>query len=286
MNRMQSFNLTLRGKIVEVDHPLVMGILNSTPDSFYAQSRHTAHSDIAARVESMIAEGVDIIDLGAYSSRPGADNVEPAEELSRIKTAMAAIRSVDTSIPVSIDTFRANVAREAIESLDADIINDISGGDLDNEMFDTAAALRVPYILMHMRGNPATMQSLTNYDDHGGVTAAVCSELSKKIDRLQLLGVNDIIVDPGFGFSKTLEQNWRLMRKLPEIGRILGKPILVGISRKSMLTRPLGISANTALEATTVANTLALCGGASILRVHDVAAARQAITLYQLFENS
>lgn len=286
MNRMQSFNLTLRGKIVEVDHPLVMGILNSTPDSFYAQSRHTAHSDIAARVESMIAEGVDIIDLGAYSSRPGADNVEPAEELSRIKTAMAAIRSVDTSIPVSIDTFRANVAREAIESLDADIINDISGGDLDNEMFDTAATLRVPYILMHMRGNPATMQSLTNYDDHGGVAAAVCSELSKKIDRLQLLGVNDIIVDPGFGFSKTLEQNWRLMRKLPEIGRILGKPILVGISRKSMLTRPLGISANTALEATTVANTLALCGGASILRVHDVAAARQAITLYQLFENS
>jgi len=224
----------------------------------------------------MIDQGADMIDIGAYSSRPGAADVSETEELRRLETALEAIRSVNTDIPVSVDTFRANVARTAISSLGADIVNDISGGSLDADMLETVAFLKCPYILMHMRGTPSTMQTLTDYDD---VTADVIKELSIILSRLEALGVSDIIVDPGFGFAKTVEQNYELMRNLEIMENLLGLPLLVGISRKSMLTRPLGIKPDEALNATTVMNVIALSKGASILRVHDVKEARQALVL-------
>ena len=224
----------------------------------------------------MIDQGADMIDIGAYSSRPGAADVSETEELRRLETALEAIRSVNPDIPVSVDTFRANVARTAISSLGADIVNDISGGSLDADMLETVASLKCPYILMHMRGTPSTMQTLTDYDD---VTADVIKEHSTILGRLEALGVSDIIVDPGFGFAKTVEQNYELMRNLETMENLLGLPLLVGISRKSMLTRPLGIKPDEALNATTVMNVIALSKGASILRVHDVKEARQALVL-------
>ena len=224
----------------------------------------------------MIDQGADMIDIGAYSSRPGAADVSETEELRRLETALEAIRSVNPDIPVSVDTFRANVARTAISSLGADIVNDISGGSLDADMLETVASLKCPYILMHMRGTPSTMQTLTDYDD---VTADVIKEHSTILGRLEALGVSDIIVDPGFGFAKTVEQNYELMRNLETMENLLGLPLLVGISRKSMLTRPLGIKPDEALNATTVMNVIALSKGAPILRVHDVKEARQALVL-------
>ncbi len=256
-----------------------MGIINVTPDSFYAGSRSAGVHDVAERVKSMLSEGVDIIDLGAYSSRPGAQDVSEDEEMRRLATGMEAIRSVSNDIPVSVDTFRASVAKAAIKDMGADMINDISGGDLDRDMFKTVAELKVPYILMHMRGTPSTMQSLTDYTD---VTADVVRELSEKLAVLEELGVCDIIADPGFGFSKTLEQNYDMLRNLPHIAATLKRPLLIGISRKSMLTKALDITPDDALPATVAANTLALAAGASIIRVHDVAAARQALTITQL----
>lgn len=265
---------------MEADRPLVMGILNATPDSFYTLSRTATAEAVSARVRAMIAEGADIIDVGGYSSRPGADEVTPDEEIERLAVAIKTVRDIDSEIPVSVDTFRSSVAISAVRELGADIVNDISGGDLDERMFESVAALGVPYILMHMRGTPATMQSLTDYSP-AGVTASVITDLSEKINRLSLAGVADIIVDPGFGFAKTMEQNYTLLRELPAVASILRRPVLAGLSRKSMLTNALGISTEEALNATTAANTLALVGGASILRVHDVREARQAVTIYQ-----
>ena len=274
------FSLNIRGRLVEADRPLVMGILNATPDSFYSLSRTSTEEAVGLRVKEMIAEGADIIDVGGYSSRPGAGEVTPDEEIARIALAMKAIRDIDGEIPVSVDTFRSSVAITAVRELDADIVNDISGGNLDERMFESVASLGVPYILTHMRGTPATMQSLTDYSP-AGVTASVITDLSEKINRLSLAGVADIIVDPGFGFAKTMEQNYTLLRELPAVASILRRPILAGLSRKSMLTRALGLTPEEALNATTAANTLALVGGASILRVHDVKEARQAVTIYQ-----
>lgn len=265
---------------MEADRPLVMGILNATPDSFYSRSRTSTAEAIDARVRMMIADGADIIDVGGYSSRPGADEVTPEEEIDRLAAALKVVREIDGEIPVSVDTFRSSVALTAVRELGADIVNDISGGDLDESMFATVASLGVPYILMHMRGTPSTMQSLTDYSP-AGVTASLITDLSEKINRLSLAGVADIIVDPGFGFAKTPQQNYTLLRELPAIASILGRPVLAGLSRKSMLTRVLGIAPDEALNATTAANTLALAGGASILRVHDVKEARQAVTIYQ-----
>lgn len=256
-----------------------MAIINATPDSFHAPSRHTLCGNVAKSVECFIAAGADIIDLGACSSRPGAEFVSEKEEISRLRTAMREIRAVSHDIPVSVDTFRASVARIAIEELGADIINDISGGDLDPYMFETVASLRVPYILMHMRGTPLTMQSLTDYPQ-GSVTAGVISELSGKVRTLHLLGVSDIIIDPGFGFAKTAEQNFTLLRELPLIKKAFGLPVLVGLSRKSMLTRTLEISPDESLVATVSANTIALMQGADILRVHDPLACRQSVELF------
>lgn len=253
-----------------------MGILNVTPDSFYSGSQAFNTSAIKLRVQQIIAEGADIIDIGGYSSRPGAAEVPETEEMRRLQAGIEIVRSFDKNIPVSIDTFRASVARKAIEDWGADIINDISGGSLDNEMFDAVAELNVPYILMHMRGTPRTMQSHTDYTD---VTAEVIAELSRPLHELTLRGVSDIIIDPGFGFAKTLEQNYRLFNNLPHIISMLGRPVLVGISRKSMITRLCGITPDQALPGTIALNTIAALNGASILRVHDVAATRQAIAV-------
>ena len=255
-----------------------MGILNVTPDSFYYASRSFDANAIGSRVNEMINEGVDIIDIGAYSSRPGANDLNPQEEMRRLELAMDIVKQKAPSTLVSIDTFRAEVAKYAIETLGADIINDISAGLLDDAMIDTVAQLKVPYIAMHMRGTPQTMNDLATYRN---VTSEVMCELSERINRLTLAGVNDIIIDPGFGFSKTIQQNYELMRDL-EILHEMGYPILVGISRKSMIYKPLKISANEALNGTTVLNTFALQAGAAILRVHDVKAAREAINLTHL----
>lgn len=271
------FSLNIKGRLTTFDRPAVMAVVNLTPDSFYAASRTLGdESRLADTVRRAVDEGADMIDCGAYSSRPGADDVSADEEIRRLSHGLETIRRVAPDAIVSVDTFRASVARRAVCDFGADIINDISGGTLDESMFDTVAELSVPYVLMHMRGTPATMQSLTDYD--GNVTAAVIADLAAKADRLSQAGVCDIIIDPGFGFSKTLEQNYRLLADL-EAFKLLGRPLLVGVSRKSMITRLLGISAGEALNATTVINTLAIERGASILRVHDVRECRQAVSI-------
>lgn len=274
--KFRPFSLNLKGRLAEYDHPAVMGILNVTPDSFYAGSRVTSSVELHRRVERMLAQGADIIDVGGYSSRSGADDVSPEEEMARVRRGVEAIRRVSADVPVSVDTFRADVARRAVLDWGADIVNDISGGALDGGMFSTVAELKVPYILMHMRGTPATMQTMTDYED---VTADVVAELSGLMHQLELDGVADIIIDPGFGFAKTLDQNYELMRHLPQMAQLLGKPVLVGISRKSMITKLLSVTADEALPGTVALNTFALLNGASVLRVHDVEAAVQAVRI-------
>ncbi len=280
---MTPFTLNIRGRLVEYDRPVVMGIINITEDSFYASSRVTTAEAIAVRAKTMVDEGADILDLGAYSSRPGAPEVRPEEELARLEMALAAVRdAVGPLVPVSVDTFRSEVARRCVNDWGADIVNDISGGMLDDGMFPTVAELRCPYILMHMRGTPATMQSLTQYSD---VTADVINELSRRLYRLAELGVADVIVDPGFGFAKTMEQNYEIMRNLRSFG-ILARPVLAGVSRKSMITRLLGIDTADAGTPAAVLGAFALDRGADILRVHDVADARRSVSIYQAINSS
>jgi len=278
MHQFTPFSLNIKGRLMCCNRPQIMGIINVTPDSFYSPSRTEQHNEIKARVEKMLTSGVNMIDLGGYSSRPGAPEVSPAEELSRLERGMEAVRTAAPDIPVSIDTFRADVAFKAITELDANMINDISGGMLDPKMEETVAKLNVPYILMHMRGTPATMCNLTEYED---VTAEVLADLGEKLNRLSLAGINDIIVDPGFGFAKTAEQNYELLRNL-NLFHLLNRPVLVGVSRKSMIYRPLNISPHEALTGTIAINTIALCNGASILRVHDVKEAVETAKIVEL----
>ncbi len=278
MHKFTPFTLNIKGRLICCDRPQIMGIINVTHDSFYASSRTELNNEISVRAKEMIASGVDIIDIGAYSSRPGASDVPPHEELSRLKRGIEAVRSVAPDIPISIDTFRADVAETAITDFGADIINDISGGMLDPKMEETVIKLNVPYILMHMRGTPATMGQLTDYED---VTAEVLADMGEKLNRLSLAGVNDIIIDPGFGFAKTTEQNYELLRNL-NLFLILERPILVGVSRKSMIYRPLNTSPDGALTGTIAINTIALCNGASILRVHDVKEAVETAKIVEL----
>lgn len=235
--------------------------------------------DIRERVETMIRDGVDFIDIGGYSSRPGAEDVQENEEIRRLEKGLEIIRKISSTIPVSVDTFRSKVAETCIRSLGADIINDISGGTLDPEMFRVAAELKVPYILMHMRGTPSNMASLTHYDN---VTAEIILDLSLKLRELRLIGVADVIIDPGFGFSKNLEQNFELMKHLDEFSELFDEPLLVGISRKSMITKTLDCQPDEALNSTTVLNTISLTRGASFLRVHDAKEAVEAVKLYNL----
>ena len=271
--------LNIKGQLFRLDEPLVMGILNVTPDSFYEGSRKQTDADIRNRIEEIIREGGDLIDLGGYSSRPDAREVSPEEEMDRLRSALKILRDEYPDMPVSVDTFRADIARRCVEEYGAAIINDISGGELDPTMFAAVAALRVPYILMHMRGTPQTMQS---HCDYANLTADILQYFARKVEQLHLLGVSDLIIDPGFGFSKTLEQNYELMSHLEDF-RLLEKPLLVGISRKSMIYKRLNCTPAESLNGTTVLNTYALLHGANILRVHDVKAAVEAKRLIAPF---
>lgn len=274
---MTPFSLNIKGKLIEFDRPAVMAILNVTPDSFFAASRIFDDEDIAEKAMRMVADGADIIDIGAYSTRPGAMPVAEEEELKRLEAVVPLVRKAVPEAILSVDTFRSSVARRAVELWGADMINDISGGNIDPEMFDTVAQLGVPYVLTHSRGNADDMMEYTDYEM---VTRDVLSEIGDRVQQLALLGVNDVIIDPGFGFSKTLEQNYQLLHDL-NLFELFHRPILVGFSRKSMITKVLGISPEEALNGTTVLNTLALDRGASILRVHDPRLAVEAVKLYQ-----
>lgn len=280
---MKNLSINIKGKLHYFHNPWVMGIVNVTPDSFYADSRTFDSQSIYNRIANLIEQGADAIDIGGYSSRPGAADVSAQEEYSRLASALEIIRKHFPDTIVSIDTFRADVARKCVSDWQADIINDISGGIADPEMWNTVAELKVPYILMHMRGTPKTMQSLCDYSD---VTADVIKDLAAKIDKMRQLGIADIIIDPGFGFAKTLEQNYTLMSELQEFKR-LNMPLLVGISHKSMIYKALDIKPENALNGTTVLNTIALAKGADILRVHDVKEAKEAVKITKLInENS
>jgi len=272
----QKTTLQTRGSLLDLSEPKVMGILNITPDSFYDGGKHSSVDKVVATASQMLEDGADIIDIGGYSTRPNAAEVEEAEELERVIPIIKAIIEKHPNAIISIDTFRSSVAKQAIEA-GAGIINDVSGGNLDSEMFKLVAQLQVPYILMHMRGTPASMQSLTDYDD---LIVDVAKELSVKLNRLRALGVNDVVVDPGFGFAKSIDQNYEILKKLSYF-EILESPLLVGISRKSMIYKILGGSAAEALNGTTSLNMAALMNGASILRVHDVKEAKEVITLFK-----
>ncbi|MDE5813215.1 MAG: dihydropteroate synthase [Muribaculaceae bacterium] len=271
MKQNHDLSINIRGRLMSFRCPWIMGILNVTSDSFYAGCRAGDHEAVLARVRAIRDEGADCIDIGACSTRPGSLPVDEDLELERLLAAIAIVRREWPDAVISVDTFRASVARRCVEA-GADVINDVSGGSLDLDMFDTVADLRVPYILMHMRGTPASMQTLTDYSD---VTANVITELAYRIRELRERGICDIIVDPGFGFAKDVDQCYSLLASLDEICRI-GLPVLVGVSRKSMIWRPLGISPEDALPGTIALDSFALLHGASILRVHDVAPAVQA----------
>lgn len=264
--------LNLRGKLYSLCEPKIMGILNVTPDSFYAESRTSDEEHIAARVQQLMDDGADMIDIGGYSSRPGADDVSPEEEMNRLRRGLRVVRRLYPEVLISVDTFRADVARMCVEEEGADIINDISGGMMDRQMFRTVARLGVPYILMHMQGTPDTMQQAPHYDN---LRREVMLYFAERIDRLCQMGAKDIIVDPGFGFGKTLEHNYELFHHLDDFN-LFNLPLLVGISRKSMIYKLLGGTPQTSLNGTTVLNTIALMKGAHILRVHDVKEAVEA----------
>ena len=264
--------LNLRGKLYSLCEPKIMGILNVTPDSFYAESRTSDEEHIAARVQQLMDDGADMIDIGGYSSRSGADDVSPEEEMNRLRRGLRVVRRLYPEVPISVDTFRADVARMCVEEEGADIINDISGGMMDRQMFRTVARLGVPYILMHMQGTPDTMQQAPHYDN---LRREVMLYFAERIDRLCQMGAKDIIVDPGFGFGKTLEHNYELFHHLDDFN-LFNLPLLVGISRKSMIYKLLGGTPQTSLNGTTVLNTIALMKGVHILRVHDVKEAVEA----------
>lgn len=276
------YTINVGGRLLDLSEPQVMGILNVTPDSFYAGSRKQTEEDIRARVEQIVADGGSMVDIGAYSSRPGADDVSPEEEMARLSRGMRIVRELAPEMPVSVDTFRADVAKMAVEELGVDIINDISGGELDKDMFATVARLGVPYILMHMKGTPQTMQMAPHYDD---LMKEILLYFAEKVQQLRDLGQKDIILDPGFGFAKTLEHNYQLMNHMEEL-KIFELPILSGISRKSMIYKLLGGTPQDALNGTSVLNTLSLMKGASILRVHDVKEAVEVVKIVSATLNS
>ena len=276
--RVPTYSLNCSGKLLSLDAPKVMGILNATPDSFFAGSRKQTERELMERVQQILSEGGSIIDVGAYSTRPGAAVVSAEEEWQRLEQALRIVHLEAPEAILSVDTFRADIARRCVETFGVSIVNDISGGDADAQMFDTVADLRVPYVLMHCQGTPQTMQQAPTYKK---VTAEVVTDLSRKVRQLCQRGARDIIIDPGFGFGKTLEHNYTLLRQLEDF-RIFDLPLLVGISRKSMITRPLDITADEALNGTTALNAFALMKGANILRVHDVKAATEVVKLYSL----
>ena len=268
--------ITCAGKLVSLSQPVVMGILNMTPDSFYEGSRIRGTEALLRQAESMLQEGAAILDIGGYSTRPEAPEVTPEEERIRVIPAIRALRQAFPDCLISVDTFRALIAQEAVDA-GANIINDVSGGTLDAAMFATAGRLQVPYILMHMRGTPQTMPQFTQYED---IMLELVQFFEPRIVQLQAAGVRDVILDPGFGFAKTIDQNFEVLRHLGDL-RLLGLPVLAGLSRKSMTYKTLEIPATEALAGTIALNTIALMHGASILRVHDVKEAVQTIKLFK-----
>lgn len=266
--------INCKGKLIDISTPKVMGILNITPDSFYDGGAYHDEKSVASQVTSMLNEGATFIDVGAYSSRPGADHISETKELKRIVPVIEFLTKEFPNINLSIDTFRSNVAKACIES-GAALINDISAGQLDNKMFETVGQLNVPYIMMHMIGTPQTMQEHSNYDD---LFKSIIFYFSEKIASAKSHQIKDIIIDPGFGFSKTLEQNYALLNQM-ELLKMLDQPILVGISRKSMIYKLLKTVPEQALNGTTSLNTISLLKGAKLLRVHDVKAAMECITI-------
>lgn len=274
--------IKINDRLADLSVPRVMGIVNVTPDSFYPASRYQKEKSIIHVVEKMIQDGVFILDLGAYSTRPGAEAVSAAEEIERLSYALEIIVKRFPDLPVSVDTYRAQVARHVVTEFGVGMINDVSGGTLDAEMFETIADLQMAYVLMHMRGTPQDMQTYTEYEN---ITSEVLGFLQKRIAQLHLLGVNDVIADPGFGFAKTTEQNFRLLREMHYL-KELNVPLLAGMSRKSMIYKTLGIEATEALNGTTALNMLALLNGAAILRVHDVKEAVETIKLFTQYLNA
>ena len=267
----------MNDKLLDLCHPVVMGIVNVTPDSFYEPSRRTTEAEVLRAVARIVRDGGQIVDVGGYSSRPLADDVPEEEEIRRLSWGLESILREFPDVCLSVDTFRSAVARHVVEQYGVAMINDIGGGMLDEDMFATVADLQVAYVLMHMRGTPATMQQQTRY---GNVTAEVIRFLAERLHRLYELGVHDVLVDPGFGFAKTLEQNYRLLRDLPHFA-LLEAPLLVGVSRKRMVYQLLDTDPQHALNGTTAVHMMALAGGASVLRVHDVKEAVEAVKVWR-----
>jgi dihydropteroate synthase len=274
---MKTKQINIKGALMNLSTPQVMGILNVTPDSFYANSRKQTEEEITERTLQILREGASMIDVGAYSSRPNAEHISPEEEMARLRFGLGILRKVAPEAVVSVDTFRADVAAMCVEEFGVDIINDIAAGEMDAQMFATVARLQVPYIMMHMQGTPQNMQTTPHYDN---LMKEVFLYFSQKINQLHELGVNDLILDPGFGFGKTLEHNYELMNSLEEF-EIFELPLLVGISRKSMIYKLLGGTPMDALNGTTVLDTISLMKGADILRVHDVKEAVEAVKIVE-----
>lgn len=274
--------INVNGSLLDLSQPRVMGILNVTPDSFYAGSRTQTEAEIVRRVRQIVSEGAVIIDIGAYSSRPNADNVSSREEMERLRMGLKILFEIQPDAVVSVDTFRADVARMCVEEYGVAIINDIAAGEMDTDMFHTVAALNVPYIMMHMQGTPQSMQQHPHYDN---LLKEVFLYFARKVQQLRDLGVKDIILDPGFGFGKTMEHNYELLSHLEEF-RIFELPLLVGVSRKSMIYRLLDITPQEALNGTTVLDTICLLKGADILRVHDVKEAVETVRIVQAMRNN
>ena len=274
--------INVNGSLLDLSQPRVMGILNVTPDSFYAGSRTQTEAEIVRRVKQIVSEGAAIIDIGAYSSRPNADNVSAREEMERLRMGLKILFEIQPDAVVSVDTFRADVARMCVEEYGVAIINDIAAGEMDADMFHTVAALNVPYIMMHMQGTPQSMQQHPHYDN---LLEEVLLYFARKVQQLRDLGVKDIILDPGFGFGKTMEHNYELLSHLEEF-RIFELPLLVGVSRKSMIYRLLDITPQEALNGTTVLDTICLLKGADILRVHDVKEAVETVRIVQAMRNN
>ncbi len=272
--------LLLKGNLMDFSVPKVMGIINATPDSFYDGGKNVDVSKTLKTVNAMLADGANIIDVGGYSTKPNASEVSLEEERRRVIPLISSLIREFPDLVISIDTFRSEVAHEAVEA-GASLINDVSGGNLDDKMFQTVSKLAVPYILMHMRGTPATMQSLSSYHH---LIKDVVLELSEKIKKLRSLQINDIIIDPGFGFAKTLDQNYEMLNNLSYF-KVLECPLLVGVSRKSMIYRLLGTEAKEALNGTTALNMAALMNGANILRVHDVKEAIETVKIFNKLKN-
>ena len=274
--------INVNGSLLDLSQPRVMGILNVTPDSFYAGSRTQTEAEIVRRVKQIVSEGAAIIDIGAYSSRPNADNVSSREEMERLRMGLKILFEIQPDAVVSVDTFRADVARMCVEEYGGAIINDIAAGEMDANMFHTVAALNVPYIMMHMQGTPQSMQQHPHYDN---LLKEVFLYFARKVQQLRDLGVKDIILDLGFGFGKTMEHNYELLSHLEEF-RIFELPLLVGVSRKSMIYRLLDITPQEALNGTTVLDTICLLKGADILRVHDVKEAVETVRIVQAMRNN